>query len=208
MLLGLILVGDYALATGEDRHVAFAASLLAKTSHSLAWVWMLPAGRVQIAAALAEAWQRPHPVACFGGLGEGVDDHVLATVAALQQGRDEVGLPRYALLAKGALIQVGNIALFRGEPTRAHETFAQWWQGVLAAADPPEAACAVENLPWRLPESGSTLLARRHIKTKFPQVGQKVVASPDSGVMLQLTASSRSKVQAARKALQAALLRD
>ena len=68
MTLGLIVVGDYALATGTDRHVAFAASLLGRTSHALEWAWLIPANRVQLAASLHEAWQRPHPVACFGGL--------------------------------------------------------------------------------------------------------------------------------------------
>jgi molybdopterin-biosynthesis enzyme MoeA-like protein len=73
MSLGLIVVGDFALATGEDRHVKYVATLLGKTARSLSWAWLIPASRVAIASALFEAFQRPHPVACFGGLGAGVD---------------------------------------------------------------------------------------------------------------------------------------
>ena len=65
--LGLIVVGDYALATGADRHVPFAASLLGRASLALDWAWLIPASRIQLAAALHEAWQRPHPVACLVG---------------------------------------------------------------------------------------------------------------------------------------------
>ena len=95
-LLGLIVVGDYALATGADRHIAFAASVLGKKNHTLAWAWFVPADRVQLASVLHEAWQRPHAVACFGGLGTGIDDVVQVTVKALQMGREQVGLVRHA----------------------------------------------------------------------------------------------------------------
>jgi hypothetical protein len=204
--LGLIVVGDYALATGEDRHVAFAASLLAESAHCLAWVWMIPADRVQIAAALAEAWLRPQPVACFGGLGNGVDDHVLASVAALQLGRDQVGLPQHHTLQIAGCTQVANVAFFHGAPSQSHELFAGWWRGVLDATA-AEGALASERVAWRMPESDAAALARQSIKTKFPLVAQRIIAAPGGGVSLRLTASSRGKAQAARKALQAELAR-
>ena len=203
--LGLIVVGDFALATGADRHVAFAASLLGRTSHALEWAWLIPANRVPLAAALHEAWQRPHPVACFGGLGDGVDDHTGTTIAALQRGRDEVGLPRYVAHSDAAVMQVGNIVFFHGQPARAHDLFVRWWQASLAAGADPEGALASEQVRWPMPESGAWALARQQIKIKHPTVSQRMIASTDGAVALRLTGTSKGKVQAARKALQAAL---
>lgn len=203
--LGLIVVGDYALATGADSHIACAASLLAPSSHAVSWAWLVPAHRVQLAAALFEAWQRPHPVACFGGLGTGVDDHVRATINALQQGRVAVGLQRYAVRSDVPTMQVGNIAFFHGQPSRAHEVFAQWWQSVLAMRDEEKSASAMELLRWTVPESVASANARQQAKLKHPAVLQRVIGATGGDVSLRLSGPSKGKVQAARKALQAAL---
>ena len=205
MALGLIVVGDYALATGADRHVAAASTLLGRTAHALEWAWLIPAGRIQLAAALHEAWQRPHPVACFGGLGDGVDDHTRATVRALQRGRDEMGLPRYLEPTDAAVMQVGNIAFFHGDPARAHDLFAQWWQSLLATERDDEDALASEQVRWRLPEAPLSAQARRHAKIKHPLVSQRLIAAVDGDIALRLSGTSKGKVQAARKTLQAAL---
>ena len=203
--LGVIVVGDYALATGADRHVAFAASLLGRTAHALEWAWLIPANRIQLAAALHEAWQRPHPVACFGGLGDGVDDHTRATVEALQRGRDEVGLPRHAEHVQAGVMQVGNVAFFCGDPARAHDLFAQGWQTLLAMQAGDDGALASEQVRWCLPEDASSARARQQTKAKHPVVSQRVVAAAEGAVALRLSGISKGKVQAARKALQAAL---
>ena len=205
MTLGLIVVGDYALATGTDRHVAFAASLLGRTSQALEWAWLIPADRVELAAALHEAWQRPHPVACFGGLGDAVDDHARATVEALQRGRDEVGLPRHVEQMEGAVTQVGNIAFFHGDPARAHDVFARWWISAIASLGGVESALASEQVRWSLPEAPLSVQARRHAKSKQPMVTQRLIAAAGGELALKLSGVSKGKIQAARKALQAAL---
>ena len=209
LALGLIVIGDYALATGADRHVAFAASLLGRTAHALEWVWLIPASRVQLAAALYEGWQRPYPVACFGGLGNAMDDHVRVTIDALQRGRDEVGLPRHAAQTNGAVLQVGNVAFFSGDPARAHGPFAHWWQGGLAARGAEDNELdnelASEQLRWALPESVASAQARQKTKIKHPTVLQRLIATTEGNVALRLSGASKGKVQAARKALQAAL---
>ena len=201
----MIVVGDYALATGADRHVAFAASLLGRTAHALEWAWLMPANRVQLAAALHEAWQRPHPVACLGGLGEGVDDHTRASVAALQRGCDEVGLPRHTERRDATVMQVGNVAFFPGDPARAHDVFARWWQSLLETEAPDDGVSASEQVRWAMPETAASALARQHVKAKHPWVSQRLIAAPDGGLALRLSSTSKGKVQAARKALQAAL---
>lgn len=205
MALGLIVVGDYALATGADRHVAFAASILGRTAHALEWAWLIPGNRIQLAAALHEAWLRPHPVACFGGLGSAIDDHVLATVEALQRGREQVGLVRHVAQADEAVPQVGNVAFFSGDPSRAHDAFTRWWQRSLAARGADESEPAIELVRWALPESAASVQARQKSKIKHPMVLQRLIATADDGVALRLSGTSKGKVQAARKALQAAL---
>lgn len=205
LTLGLIVVGDYALATGADCHVAFAASLLGRTAHALDWAWLIPASRIQLAAALHEGWQRPHPVACFGGLGNGVDDHVRATVDALQRGRDQVGQTRHVAQTDAAVMQIGNVAFFHGDPARAHDLFAQWWQTLLAMQAGDDKAIASEQVRWCLPEDASSAQARQQTKAKHPAVSQRVVADAEGAVALRLRGVSKGKVQAARKTLQAAL---
>lgn len=205
MALGLIVVGDYALATGADRHVAFAGSTLARTGHALEWAWLIPANRIQLAAALHEAWQRPHPIACFGGLGTAIDDHVRVTIEALQRGRDELGLPRHVAQTDVAVMQVGNVAFFSGDPVRAHDAFAHWWQRSLAARSADQEALAIEQIGWALPESAPSVHARQKNKIKHPMVLQRLIATAEGGVALRLSGTSKGKVQAARKALQAAL---
>ena len=203
--LGLIVVGDYALATGADRHVPFAASLLGRASLALDWAWLIPASRIQLAAALQEAWQRPHPVACFGGLGGGVDDHTRATVEALQRGRDEVGLPRHAVASDAAVMQVGNAAFFPGDPARAHDVFAQWWESLLAERAADVRVPVSEQIRWSIPETAASTQARQQIKINYPMVSQRLISGADYAVALRLSGVSKGRVQAARKALQAAL---
>ena len=201
--LGLIVVGDYALATGADRHVAFAASVLGITNQSMSWAWLIPADRVQLAGALHEAWQRPHAVACFGGLGEGVDDSVRVTVSALQLGREQVGLSRHSETEIAGMTICANIAFFPGQPERAHPRFAQWW-GSRAAVGVGEVV-ATERMRWALPESARAVDARRKVKLSYPTVAQRITAAGDGEVMLTFTGASKGKTQGARKALQRAL---
>ena len=205
MALGLIVVGDYALATGADRHVAFAASLLGRTAQALEWAWLIPAQRIQLAAALHEAWQRPHLVACFGGLGDATDDHVRVTIEALQRGRDQLGLVRHVAQTDVAALQVANVAFFPGDPVRAHDAFARWWQCSLAAPGADENELAIELLRWALPESAASAQARQKNKIKHPMVLQRLIATAEGDAALRLSGTSKGKVQAARKALQAAL---
>lgn len=205
MTLGLIVVGDYALATGADRHVAFAASLLGRTSHALEWTWLIPASRIQLAAALHEAWQRSHSVACFGGLGGGVDDHTRPTIDALLRGREEVGLSRHWVDVDAAVMKVGNVAFFPGDPARAHDLFARWWQSSLAARGAEEGAFANEQVRWVMPEPATSAQARQQTKIKHPTVAQRLIAAAEGDVALRLSGTSKGRVQAARKALQAAL---
>ena len=205
MALGLIVVGDYALATGADRHITFVATLLGRTAHALEWAWLIPANRIQLAAALHEAWQRPLTVACFGGLGDAVDDHTRATVEALQCGRDEVGLPRHVVNSDAAVMQVGNVAFFPGDAVLAHELFGPWWQTLLAMQAGDDGALASEQVRWCLPEEASSARARQQTKAKHPAVSQRVVADAEGAVALRLSGVSKGKVQAARKTLQAAL---
>ena len=198
--LGLIVTGDYALATGADRHVAFAASLLARSGQGLAWAWLIPADRVQIAAALYEAWQRSNPVACFGGLGDGVDDHVRATIAALQAGREAVGLSKQPEREEEGCFECGNIIFLHGNPVASHTVFERWLVG---RRDQTNATGpAVEQLRWTLPETAAAIDARRVTKQAFPAIGQRLIAAADGALALSFTGPSKGKVQAARKRLQ------
>ena len=201
--LGLIVVGDFALATGADKHVSFAASLLGKTGQSLAFAWFIPADRVQLAGALYEAWQRPHAVACFGGLGSGVDDSVRVTISALQMGRDEVGLVRHAVAESDGVVTCANTAFFPGQPEPAHAAFERWWLSQMQTIAAPTPA--TERVRWALPESPRAADARRKIKTDYPTVVQRLTAAGNGDVMLTFTGMSKGKTQSARKALQRAL---
>ena len=201
--LGLIVVGDYALATGADRHVSFAASVLGKTNQTLAWVWFVPADRVQLASALHEAWQRPHPVACFGGLGNGIDDVVRVTVKALQIGREQVGLARHAESVVEDALTFANVSFFSGRPEKAHSRFEQWWLAHAASGD--MSAMATERVRWTLPETPVAAEARRSAKSRYPTVIQRLTHAGEGEVMLTFTGTSKGKVQGARKALQRAL---
>lgn len=202
--LGLIVAGDFALATGADRHIAFAASQLARNAQALAFAWLVPADRVQIAAAFVEAWQRPQRVACFGGLGTGVDDHVRVAVQALQAGREQVGLPRHAESIDGDVICCGNLSFFPGTPAAAHPLFERWWTELSATASGADAS---ETLRWSLPESAANAAARRDLKADYPLIAQRVTGHSAGGVALTLTGPSKGKVQQARKALQYKLSR-
>ena len=205
--LGLIVVGDYALATGMDRHVAFVASVLGKSSQTLTWAWLVPSDRVQLASALHEAWQRPHAVACLGGLGTGVDDVVHATVSALQTGREQIGLARHAEHQVDGVFVCANVAFFSGHPVRAHQAIERWWLSCETAGDSGSQvnALARERIRWALPESVEALDARRKIKLAFPAVAQHLTSAGNGEVMLTFTASSKGKAQGARKALQRAM---
>lgn len=207
MTLGLIVVGDYALATGADRHVAYASAQVAATANTLAWAWMIPADRVQLAAALLEAWQRPHVVACFGGLGTGVDDHTHAVIEALQRGRDEVGAKRHSVTHIENGLQVGNLAFFGGDPARSHAPFARWWRLSSSRESGAGETQATELVRWQLPEPASSVAARQAVKAKYPLISQRIIAAAGAGggVALRLSGASKGRVQAARKALQAAL---
>lgn len=200
--LGLIVTGDFALATGADRHVAFAASLLAANGRALSWAWFVPADRVQIAAALQEAWLRPHAVACFGGLGTGVDDQVVATVAALQGGREATGLPRHPERAEDGVTECGNIAFFPGAPERAHPAFERWLRSAGQSVLDEAATYATEKVRWQLPESSLAADARRAAREAYPMVMQRLIGAANGEVMLSFEGPSRGKTQDARKLLQ------
>ena len=102
-------------------------------------------------------------------------------------------------------MQVGNIAFFSGAPARAHLVFARWWQSMLLMRDQNDGALASEQVRWAMPEGAASAQARQHIKIKHPTVLQRVIAAAEGEVALQLSGASKGKVQAARKALQAAL---
>ena len=196
------MVGDFALATGCDHHVKFVASLLGKAGQLPAWAWFIPADRVQLASALHEAWQRRHAVACFGGLGDGVDDCVRVTVNALQMGREQVGLPRLAEGETEGVLTCANVRFFAGHPGKAHPAFERWWRYSSSVED----TLAREQVRWPLPESSQAVRARRKVKTDFPAVAQHLTGAADGAVMLTFRATSRGKAQGARKALQRALM--
>ncbi len=202
------MTGDFALATGADRHVGFAASLLAETGRALNWAWLLPADRVQIAAALQEAWLRPHAVACFGGLGTGVDDHVRATLAALQSGRDTVGLPRHPDRIHDGVMECANIAFFPGAPALAHHLFERWLRSASPDAGADVADGATERIRWQLPESPLAAHARRVARQAYPMVLQRLIGGRNGEVMLAFEGASRGKTQSARKLLQREIGRD
>ncbi|MBL8311249.1 MAG: hypothetical protein JNL19_12545 [Burkholderiales bacterium] len=198
--LGLLIVGDYALATGEDRHLSAVSRALAADSAALEFATLVPADPVAIAAALHDALQRPHPVACFGGFGQQSDDFVCASMEALQQGRAEVGLPPWPEATVAGVRQVGSVALLPGQPARAHGKFLAWWQvvrGTLAESTLPS-----EHVPWSLPATPRADAARRALRIEHPLVRQRLVPDAQGGVRLQLTGPSRGKTEAARKALQ------
>ncbi len=199
--LGLIVVGDFALATGCDQHVKFVTSMLGRAGQSLAWAWFIPADRVQLASALHEAWQRPHVVACFGGLGNGVDDSVRLTIKALQTGREQVGLSCHAQSESDGVLTCANTTFFPGHPEQSHAAFERWWLSQPFDADAP----ATERVLWALPESTHAVDARRKVKAGYPTVTQRLTAAGDGDVMLTFTGPSKGKVQGARKALQRAL---
>lgn len=201
--LGLIVVGDYALATGRDQHVGFVGSILGTKGHALAWAWMIPADRVQLASALHEALQRPHAVACFGGFGAGIDDCVNVTLSGLQTGREQVGLSRHVETRVAGTAMCGNVAFFSGHPAKAHSAFELWW--ATYAHDVNANAQVTERIGWTLPESDQASDARRKIKAQYPSVRQRLIAGGDGEVMLTFIGMSKGKAQGARKALQRAL---
>ena len=210
MSLGVIVAGDFALATGADRHLAFVANELGKTGRAIACAWIVPGDRVTLAATLHEAWQRPYPVVCFGGLGDGVDDHMRVTLAALQIGREAVGLHRLDQsdsethsgidVDTGGFVQCGNVACFHGDPAVAHPAFRLWLRRQ-AAGDAAE-TLATEQVRWTLPESLSAAAARRATRQAFPMVAQRLLPSPDGALTLSFCGLSKGKVQRARKMLQ------
>ena len=208
-VLGLIVVGDYALATGADRHVAFVASVLGRSHLALSWVAFVPADRVQLASALYEAWQRPHPVACFGGLGNGIDDVVRVTVNALQAGREQVGLIRHTEIAVEGRLQCANVSFFSGHPERAHFKFERWWRSHIAVDDADALGGAearfTERIRWTLPETGVAADARRKAKSAYPTVIQRLTQASAGEIMLTFSGASKGKAQGARKTLQRAL---
>lgn len=200
--LGLLIVGDFALATGRDGHLPYVVRTLAEATAAgrVVWTSLLPAEPVAIAAGLLDAWSRPVAVACFGGLGDGSDDFVRACVLAQQSGRREVGLsPRPQHTADGVLT-VGNITCFPGRPERAHPAFLRWWlQSARALSVATE---AVESIRWQLPEPDAARAARSLLARTHPQVEQRLSTGADGAPRLIFTAASRGKAQAARKALQ------
>lgn len=198
--IGLIAVGDYALATGRDLHVQAVARLIAADDVVLAFASFVPADPVAIAAALHDALQRPHTVVCFGGMGSHADDLSWAALGALQQGRSEVGLARWPETQVGGVSQVGNVVLLPGSAERAHAQFAAWWEA--SRATDARAALPSERLPWRLPVTPLADAARRQIRVDYPLVRQRLISDQHGRIQLMLTGPSRGKTQAARKALQ------
>jgi len=203
--LGVIVVGDYAVSVGADAHVPFVRAALAAAGGGwrIAWAWLVAADPVAVAAALHEAQTRPHPVVCFGGLGDGCDDHVRAALAALERGRADVGLPARALADAGqGALTWGNVTCFAGSPERAHPAFRAWWQTALT--DTQSAGNTVrESIRWCLPESALHRKARCDAARRHSDVRQYLATMPDGTPALVFVAPSRGKAQAARKAVQA-----
>lgn len=206
---GLLVVGDYALATGADSHVAHVAQRLALARIAIASVSMIPANRIALAAAIHRAWTHCDWVISFGGLGAASDDHVHATIAALQAGRVEVGLPRLLERTGEGFVECGNTVFFSGHPDRAHPAFDAWLAALHVRGDTSDPATgqeknseATEFVGWTLPESAQTASARATVKRDYPAVMQRVMSAGDGRVTLRFTGASRGRTQAARKALQ------
>ncbi len=206
---GLLVVGDYALATGADSHVAHVAQRLASARVAIASVSMIPADRIALAAAIHRAWTHCDWVVSFGGLGDASDDHVRATVAALQTGRVDVGLPRLPERLGDGFLECGNVVFFPGRPDHAHPAFDAWLAALQVRGDKSDLGTgqeknseATEFVGWTLPESAQTALARATVKRDYPAVMQRVMSAGDGRVTLRFTGASRSRTQAARKALQ------
>jgi len=202
-------VGDYALATGADSHVAHVAQRLAPARVAIASVSMIPADRIALAAAIHRAWTHCDWVVSFGGLGDASDDHVRATVAALQTGRVDVGLPRLPERLGDGFLECGNVVFFPGRPDHAHPAFDAWLAALQVRGDKSDLGTgqeknseATEFVGWTLPESAQTALARATVKRDYPAVMQRVMSAGDGRVTLRFTGASRSRTQAARKALQ------
>lgn len=202
-------MGDYALATGADSHVEHLGQRLAAIGVAPAWVTIIPADRVALAAAIYRAWMHPDWVISFGGLGDASDDHVRVTIAALQCGREEVGLARLAERVGDGFVECGNAVFFSGQPARAHPAFARWLLEVLSARDDnarrsdEKPSDATESIGWTLPENEGAVAARAAVKRDYPAVMQRVVPAVGEGRMsLRFTGASKGRTQAARKALQ------
>lgn len=205
---GLLVVGDYALATGADTHVAYVAQRLARESVAIAWVSLIPADRIALAAAIQRAWTHSGWVIAFGGLGDASDDHTRVTIAALQSGRLDVGLPRVPERTGNGFVECGNVVFFSGHPDRAHSTFDAWLAARTMRAEMgdspnrPEQNQAAECIGWTLPETLEAVAARAAVKQDYPAVMQRIVSAGEGRVNLRLTGASKSRTQAARKALQ------
>ena len=137
------------------------------------------------------------------------DDHVRATIAGLQSGRDDVGLPRFPESSGEGFVQCGNIVFFAGQPARAHPSFARWLADVsksredIAACSDEKPSDATEFIGWTLPENAAAMAARAAVKRDYPAVLQRVVPATGEGrISLRFTGASKGRTQAARKALQ------
>lgn len=200
--LRLLVLGDFALATGSDLHVRHVAQALAARGNAVDAVSFVPSDRVAIAAVVQAAWQFPGVVVSFGSLGADSDDHVRATVAALQDGREEVGLARLPERSGTGFLECGNIVFFHGSPERAHAVFDAWFAERVNGPSGGGSADAREVIAWQLPESAAAKAARATVKHEFPNVIQRIVPAGAGRLHLSFTGASKGRTQAARKALQ------
>lgn len=131
-----------------------------------------------------------------------MDDHVRMTIAALQRGRETVGLARYAECISGDVMACGNVAFFPGSPAAAHPAFAHWLRSGDRAAEEKAAEGVIERMRWQLPESPQAASARRAAREAYPMVMQRLIGGSNGEVMLALEGPSRGKTQSARKLVQ------
>lgn len=205
---GLMVIGDYALATGADSHVAHVGQRLVRTGGALAWVSMIPADRIALAAAIHRAWTHSDWVIALGGLGGDSDDHVRVTVDALQSGRVDVGLPSLPERVGHGFVECGNLVFFSGHPDRAHPALDAWLEALPSRSERGDHHSleshvnATEFISWALPETDQSAAARARVKHDYPAVLQRVLPAGEGRVSLRLTGPSKSRTQAARKALQ------
>jgi hypothetical protein len=124
------------------------------------------------------------------------------TIAALQRGRETVGLARYAERISGDVMACGNIAFFPGSPAAAHPAFARWLRSRDQVVEGDVVAGVIERMRWQLPESPQAASARRAARDAYPMVMQRLIGGTHGEVMLALEGPSRGKTQGARKLVQ------
>ncbi len=210
---GLVLIGDWVLATGQD---ALAGALIALLGPGARWRFIeaSPADPAAIAEVLSRAQRRPFTVIVAGGLGSGVDDWTWVVLEALARGQAQMlgqkqSQPTSLHVEHERAYEHGNLLLLPGSPERALSAFRAWFEQQAAPTTGSISNSATPTqqhvlIPWTLPESEQQRQARRYLFERHPEVLQGIVRGrhPDE-LALELTASSRSRLDKAVRFLRA-----